>query len=177
MAYYTRLESPIGELLLVGDGAALTGLYTEQEYAPNRELPGLVRDDTLFAEAASQLDAYFAGELQDFNLPLAPRGTPFQQTVWSALREIPFSETRSYGEIARKIGAPTACRAVGMANGCNPISIIIPCHRVIGADGSLTGYGGGIERKRWLLNHEGAGRASTVKQQRLPLASSHAETR
>jgi methylated-DNA-[protein]-cysteine S-methyltransferase len=149
--YYTYLSSPIGDLLLTGDGRALTGLYMGQDARPD-----WVRDDGQFARAASQLQAYFADELQRFDLALAAAGTAFQQKVWRALRDIPFGETRSYGEIARAIGSPTASRAVGMANGRNPISIIVPCHRVIGADGSLTGYGGGIERKRWLLGHEGA---------------------
>jgi methylated-DNA-[protein]-cysteine S-methyltransferase len=112
-----------------------------------------------------QLEAYFAGERSDFDLPLAPTGTPFQHTVWNALREIPFGETRSYRQVADQIGHPAA-RAVGRANGRNPISIIVPCHRVIGADRSLTGYAGGVDRKRWLLDHEagvltlGTGRAA-----------------
>ena len=105
----------------------------------------------------AQLQAYFAGELRDFELPLAAEGTPFQQRVWRALCDIPYGETISYGELARRIGQPTASRAVGLANGQNPISIVVPCHRVIGANGSLTGYGGGLARKRWLLAHESKG--------------------
>jgi methylated-DNA-[protein]-cysteine S-methyltransferase len=112
---------------------------------------GWVRDADAFADVAHQLDAYFAGELRDFDLQLAPAGTPFQQQVWSALRAIPYGETASYGEIASTVGQPGAARAVGGANNRNPIAIIVPCHRVIGAGGSLTGYGGGLERKRKLL--------------------------
>ena len=112
------------------------------------------RDDTAFAEVARQLRAYFAGELSQFVLELAPRGTPFQQRVWEALRLIPYGSTTTYGKLAEALGDPRATRAVGLANGRNPISIVIPCHRVIGADGSLTGYGGGMPRKQWLLAHE-----------------------
>jgi methylated-DNA-[protein]-cysteine S-methyltransferase len=108
----------------------------------------------LLREAERQLRAYFAGELRQFDLPLDPQGTPFQQQVWAALREIPYGEVRSYGQIAAAIGNPKACRAVGMANHRNPLPILIPCHRVCGSDGSLTGYGGGIERKKWLLELE-----------------------
>lgn len=130
-------------------------------------LPGDVRrDDGPFRAAREQLEAYFAGELEEFTLELAPAGTPFQQRVWRALLEIPFGTTESYGALARRIGLPQAARAVGLANGRNPISIVIPCHRVIGADGSLTGYGGGLERKRWLLAHEQ--HHATSQQQRLP---------
>jgi methylated-DNA-[protein]-cysteine S-methyltransferase len=110
----------------------------------------------VLAAARAQLDAYFAGEITSFDLPLSPRGTPFQQRVWAALRDIPFGETTSYGELARRIGDPKAVRAVGAANGRNPLPLVVPCHRVIGADGSLVGFGGGMDRKRWLLQHEGA---------------------
>ena len=144
---YTQISSPIGPLLLTGDGEALTGLYMGR--APEGR-----RDDAAFAQAREQLDAYFAGELVRFSLPLATRGTEFQRRVWQALCEIPYGETTSYGALAARIGRPGACRAVGLANGRNPISIVIPCHRVIGSSGGLTGYGGGIERKRWLLAHE-----------------------
>jgi methylated-DNA-[protein]-cysteine S-methyltransferase len=152
--YFTTLDSPVGELLLIGDGNALTGLYMHaQKYA--REVQSDWRRATNpFVAAAEQLRAYFAGSLRTFDLPLAPHGTPFQRRVWHALLDIPFGRTESYGTLARRIDAPDAARAVGLANGHNPIGIIVPCHRVIGANGSLTGYGGGVERKRWLLAHE-----------------------
>jgi methylated-DNA-[protein]-cysteine S-methyltransferase len=154
MSYYTELESPVGQLLLRGDGIALTGMYMQkQRYRPT--LPDhYIRDDKMFARICDQLNAYFAGELQTFDVPLAPQGTEFQRTVWKALLDIPFGVTESYGGLAKRIGHDGAARAVGLANGHNPIGIIIPCHRVIGANGSLTGYGGGIERKQWLLEHE-----------------------
>lgn len=153
--YYSRIDSPIGELLLTGDGRALTGLFMENQRHGAAATTDWQRDDALFANARQQLTAYFAGERQTFDLPLAPTGTDFQRRVWQALRDIPFGKTESYGALARRIDSPKGSRAVGLANGRNPISIIVPCHRVIGADGSLTGYGGGIERKRWLLTHEG----------------------
>jgi methylated-DNA-[protein]-cysteine S-methyltransferase len=151
---YTTCDSPLGELLLVGDGQSLTGLYMQaQKYA--REVQEEWRHDAkVFRGVADQLNAYFAGELRTFDLSLAPRGTDFQCSVWRALLNIEFGTTTTYGELARRIGSPNAPRAVGLANGHNPIGIIVPCHRVIGANGSLTGYGGGIERKRWLLAHE-----------------------
>jgi methylated-DNA-[protein]-cysteine S-methyltransferase len=158
MNYFTYLDSPIGPLLLTSNGAALTGLYMN---VPARDTPRIVaggREDpnaAPFPEAVRQLTQYFAGERRDFELPLAPCGTPFQQRVWQALTEIPYGVTWSYGQLAKRIGNPKASRAVGLANGSNPISILVPCHRVIGADGSLTGYGGGMERKQWLLAHEG----------------------
>lgn len=151
---YTHVESPIGRLLLVGEGGALAGLYVadhEKCLAPD---PSWVEDAGEFAEVARQLAEYFAGDRTEFDVELAPVGTPFQLQVWEALRGIPYGETAGYGEIARRIGRPTASRAIGAANGRNPISIIVPCHRVIGADGSLTGYGWGNERKSWLLDHE-----------------------
>ena len=147
MTAYTTVDSPIGALLLVGEGARLTGLYME----PHRPDPAWIRDDAPFAETAAQLAEYFAGERPSFDLPLAARGTPFQQEVWERLRAIPYGETTTYGAIAAELGRPAAVRAVGMANGRNPISIVVPCHRVIGAGGALTGYGGGLERKRALL--------------------------
>ncbi len=151
---FTTFGSPLGELLLIGDGRSLTGLYMQaQKYA--REVQSDWRHDAKpFRTAIEQLDAYFSGELRNFDLSLAPHGTEFQRTVWRALLDIPFGRTETYGALARRIGSPRAPRAVGLANGHNPIGIIVPCHRVIGADGSLTGYGGGIERKRWLLAHE-----------------------
>jgi methylated-DNA-[protein]-cysteine S-methyltransferase len=147
-----RVDSPIGELQLVGDGRALTAL----EMSPHAEPPGGVRDPEAFAEVEAQLEAYFAGELTDFDLPLAPRGSDFQLAVWAALTRIPYGETVSYGEIAAEVGRPDAVRAVGATNGRNPIAVIIPCHRVIGANGSLVGYGGGLGRKRLLLELEAA---------------------
>lgn len=149
---YTHVESPIGNLLLRSDGEALTGLWmgpSDKERDPSWQ-----RDDPWFAQVQIQLAAYFAGDRQDFDLPLVLRGTEFQERVWHALGTIPFGETISYGELADRIGAPKAVRAVGAAVGRNPISIIVPCHRVVGSDGRLTGYGGGLERKRWLLDHE-----------------------
>ncbi|WP_110665051.1 methylated-DNA--[protein]-cysteine S-methyltransferase [Salinicola halophilus] len=117
--------------------------------------PAVIRPSETTRECIRQLQAYFAGELQRFELPLAPRGTDFQQRVWHALATIPWGETRSYRELAVAIDRPTASRAVGMANGRNPLAIVVPCHRVIGTNGTLTGYAGGLERKRWLLQHEG----------------------
>jgi methylated-DNA-[protein]-cysteine S-methyltransferase len=155
MTVWTEVASPIGTLLLSGDGDTLTGVYMERHrHEPEPAVRSGRRDDGAFRTAREQLEAYFAGELQVFDLPLAPQGTDFQQRVWMALGQIPYGTTISYSELARRIGNPQAVRAVGAANGRNPISIIVPCHRVIGADGSLTGFGGGIERKRWLLAHE-----------------------
>lgn len=150
--YWTTTDSPVGTLWLTGDGAALTGLYMERPAL--LDLPGWVEDDAPFAAAREQLAAYFAGERQEFDLPLSPVGTPFQQQVWAALRAIPYGETRSYREIAEQLGRPTASRAVGAANGRNPISVIVPCHRVVGSSGVLTGYAWGLERKRALLDLE-----------------------
>jgi methylated-DNA-[protein]-cysteine S-methyltransferase len=152
--YYSSTQSPIGELLLTGNGTALTGLYM-QVHKYGREISAdWSRDEAAFKPARAQLAAYFAGESHRFEMPIAMAGTPFQQRVWHALLEIPYGATESYGALASRIGAPKAPRAVGLANGRNPVSIIVPCHRVIGANGSLTGYGGGIERKQWLLAHE-----------------------
>lgn len=154
--FYTTMPSPLGELLLTSDGTHLTGLFmTPHQHGPTRS-PTWKRDDACLAEARRQLEEYFAGKRTTFDLPLAPTGTAFQQRVWKALREVPFGKTASYGDIARRIGNPKGVRAVGLANGRNPISIVVPCHRVIGSDGSLTGYGGGLDRKQWLLRHEGA---------------------
>jgi methylated-DNA-[protein]-cysteine S-methyltransferase len=144
------MPSPIGELLLTSEGSALTGL----QMSPFEIENSWVRDDDAMQPYVDQLDDYFAGKRRDFDLPLAPSGTDFQLRVWAALREIPYGETWSYLELATKVGNPKACRAVGLANGRNPIAVIVPCHRVIGADGSLTGYGGGVDRKRLLLDLE-----------------------
>ncbi len=157
--YFSVVPSPVGDLLLVGDGTALTGLYMDTEDHPRSIDRSLRQADGWFRLAREELLAYFAGDLEVFHVPLAPRGTPFQREVWRALLRIPFGETRSYREVARSVGRPAAARAVGLANGRNPISLIIPCHRVIGQDGSLTGYGWGLPRKRWLLAHEAARRA------------------
>lgn len=152
---YTTVESPLGELTLFGDGEALSGVLTPAKDGKTRVVPqGWVADPKPFTEAERQLEAYFAGELREFALPLAPAGTEWQLRVWAALTTIPFGETASYGQLAEEVGRPTASRAVGMANGRNPISIIVPCHRVIGANGSLTGYAGGLERKEFLLGLE-----------------------
>ena len=145
--YFTEFASPLGTLQLRGTDAALTGVFMEPHPQPH----DAVRDEAPLREAQRQLEEYFAGEREEFSLALEADGTDFQQRVWESLRRIPFGETASYGDIARRIGNPRAVRAVGLANGRNPISIIVPCHRVIGADGSLTGYGGGLERKRFLL--------------------------
>ena len=155
MTIYTTLDSPIGELLLVGDGEALQGLYMQEGRLPVKIHPSWEKADEPFAPVRNQLGEYFAGERTDFDLRLAAAaGNSFERRVWRALEEIPYGETVSYGEIARRIGMPDAARAVGLANGRNPISIVVPCHRVIGANGSLTGYGGGLERKRFLLDLE-----------------------
>jgi methylated-DNA-[protein]-cysteine S-methyltransferase len=152
--YFSELSSPIGPLLLLGDQRALSAIYMlEHRHQPPLG-GGSVRSDEALSRARSQLQAYFLGELTEFDVPLAARGTEFQRRVWQALCAIRYGETESYGQLARRIGNPSASRAVGLANGKNPISIIVPCHRVIGADGSLTGYGGGMERKKWLLEHE-----------------------
>ncbi len=144
---YTYVDTPIGSILVAGDGAAIV----ETCFAGAKPKPDWTRDDDAFRDASGQLTAYFAGELQAFDLPLAPRGTDFQQSVWSALLRIPYGETTTYSTIAERIGRPAAVRAVGAANGANPIPIVIPCHRVIGASGSLTGFGGGLDVKRQLL--------------------------
>ena len=152
---WTSMPSPIGPLLLTADDGGLTGVFMEvHAHGSGTVQPGWRHDDAVFAEPRRQLEEYFAGERTDFDLPLNPVGTPFQRVVWDALRTIPYGEIRSYGEIAVQIGRPGAARAVGWANGRNPISVIVPCHRVIGASGALTGYGGGLERKRHLLDLE-----------------------
>ncbi|GAA2556613.1 methylated-DNA--[protein]-cysteine S-methyltransferase [Streptomyces fimbriatus] len=147
-------DSPYGPLTLVADDGVLCGLYmADQRHRPPEETFG-DRDDTPFAEAEEQLAAYFAGELKEFTLELRLHGTPFQRSVWDQLTRIPYGETRSYGRLADVLGNPKASRAVGLANGRNPVSIIIPCHRVVGSTGGLTGYGGGLERKQRLLDFE-----------------------
>jgi methylated-DNA-[protein]-cysteine S-methyltransferase len=150
-ASYTYVESPVGRLLLAGDPQGLALVRFPGERGAVRPLAEWRRDEGIFAAAIAQLEEYFAGERREFSLPLQPVGTPFQKAVWAALRTIPYGATISYGELARRIGQPSAARAVGAANGANPLPIIVPCHRVIGADRSLTGFGGGLETKRFLL--------------------------
>jgi methylated-DNA-[protein]-cysteine S-methyltransferase len=151
---HTFIDSPVGTLTLMATEGGLGGLFmTDQRRCPPTEQLGK-RDPRPFPAVIDQLGAYFAGELTTFDLPLAAVGTPFQRSVWAALRRIPYGLTRSYGQLAQALGRPEAARAVGAANGANPLGIIVPCHRVVGADGSLTGYGGGVERKRFLLELE-----------------------
>ena len=157
---FTTVDSPLGPLLLVGRHGALTGRYLgAHEKSPPTD-PAWVEDDVPFKDVAQQLDEYFAGDRTDFDVEVDLAGTPFQLEVWQALQAIPYGETISYAELARRIGRPAAVRAVGSANGRNPVSIIVPCHRVIGADGSLTGYGWGTTNKAWLLDHERASMAT-----------------
>jgi methylated-DNA-[protein]-cysteine S-methyltransferase len=151
---YTYLDSPFGDLLAVRDDVGLTALHLPSGRKPGAVAPGWTHDAAAFEDVRSQVEEYFAGSRQTFDLPLNLMGTPFQLRVWTALLDIPYGETTSYGKTALAIGAPTASRAVGLANGQNPIPIIVPCHRVIGSNGSLTGYGGGLPAKRWLLSHE-----------------------
>ena len=150
---FTTMDSPIGELLLISNGHALTGVHTDADVD---RLGDSVerRDDGVLRAAAAQLEAYFAGNRTGFDVPIEPRGTPFQLRVWRALRDIPYGATVGYGELAGRVGNARAARAVGLANARNPIAVIVPCHRVVGADGSLTGYAGGLERKRRLLDLE-----------------------
>ena len=159
MRTHTVIDSVVGTLTLVAEEGVIVGLYMDlQRHRPDDDALGEPdprgREVEPFKAAADQLDAYFAGELTRFDVPLAPRGSEFQQRVWAALQEIPYGRTESYGELAERIGSPGGARAVGLANGKNPIGIIIPCHRVVGADGSLTGYGGGLDRKQQLLDLE-----------------------
>lgn len=154
---HLRVDSPVGPLRLSSDGTHLTGVWFET----HRHGPGDVGAEVdvadgpaVLAEAARQLAEYFDGERTDFDVPVAVAGTPFQERVWAALREIPYGRTWSYGELARAVGSPGAARAVGLANGRNPVSIVVPCHRVVGARGAITGYGGGVERKQVLLDLE-----------------------
>lgn len=152
--HYATTDSPIGELLLLGDGSAVHSVLMNGDGAFDARKVNLKKDQAAYAGAIDQLAQYFAGERSSFDLDLQPTGTDFQQAVWAALREIPFGETRSYGQIAAAVGRPKAARAVGSANNRNPIAVIVPCHRVIGSGGALVGYAGGLERKTWLLAHE-----------------------
>ncbi len=163
LSYYDVIESPVGRVFVGGSAA---GIHRVDFIDLDRELASRVtlleresgepaeRDPQAASAATTQLREYFDGTRTEFDLPLAPRGTEFQRRVWEALLDVPYGETTSYGDIAEAIGRRTASRAVGAANGCNPISIVAPCHRIVGADGSLTGYGGGLDRKVWLLNLE-----------------------
>lgn len=153
--YYTRMDSPLGALLLAGNEQGLQRVNFLAGTRPLQPLAEWVARDAPFGEALRQLAAYFAGELRQFDLALAPRGSVFQRQVWRALREIPYGRTVSYGELARRIGRPTASRAVGAANGRNPLPIVVPCHRVIGGTGKLTGFYGGLHLKEALLGLEG----------------------
>ena len=152
--YYTRFESPVGPLLLAGEANALRLVSFETSKRAARPRPEWKQNGAAFTEVIRQLQAYFGGELKEFDLRLAPEGTEFQLRVWNALRAIPYGETISYAQLAERIGNPKAVRAVGLANGSNPIPIIVPCHRVIGSDGSLTGFGGGLKTKKILLELE-----------------------
>lgn len=153
--YVHITPSPLGDLTLLGDGDSLTGLYMpSSKGAPPAVDPASRHDDGPFQEVVEQLDAYFAGQRRAFDVAVAASGTDFQQRVWGALRAIPYGQTCSYATVAAAIGSPKAVRAVGLANGRNPVSIIVPCHRVVGANGSLTGYGGGLHNKQLLLDLE-----------------------
>jgi methylated-DNA-[protein]-cysteine S-methyltransferase len=151
---YCTMASPLGELVLLGDGQRLHRLHMQEGRHALTIAADWRHSETAFTAVADQLIAYFDGHLVAFDVELALAGTPFQLKVWKALQEIPYGETISYGELARRLGNPAAVRAVGLANGRNPVSVIVPCHRVIGANGSLTGYGGGLDNKRLLLDLE-----------------------
>ncbi len=159
---YTLLDSPIGELEIVSDDQGLRSIFSRAHRHRTERPKQWQRDDAGLRDAREQLSAYFAGELRVFTLPLHPRGTPFQRSVWKVLEAIPYGTTTTYGAIARTLGDPNACRAVGAANGRNPISVVVPCHRVIGQDGSLTGYAGGLAMKRALLELEQGKVAATL---------------
>ncbi|QUH02884.1 methylated-DNA--[protein]-cysteine S-methyltransferase [Saccharopolyspora erythraea] len=154
MRTHTVIDSPVGPLTLVATDGVLCGVYMDQQrHRPPQETFG-EPDAEPFGECVRQLEGYFAGQRTEFDLPMRFTGTPFQQEVWTALRSIPYGTTVSYGELAERIGRPAAARAVGLANGRNPIGVVVPCHRVVGSSGALTGYGGGLERKRQLLDFE-----------------------
>jgi methylated-DNA-[protein]-cysteine S-methyltransferase len=159
---FQLLDTPIGTLRLVSNGAALVGIEFEGQYSVDT---GHATSDAVLAACAAQLADYFAAQRRHFELPLAAQGTPFQQSVWKALSHIPYGELRSYRDIARTIGNPAAVRAVGAANGRNPLPIVVPCHRVIGSNGSLTGFAGGLEIKRFLLQLESAEGAAPIAAQ------------
>ena len=161
---FSVMESPLGEILLAGSEQGLTHVSFQAGTSPLKPQPGWQRDDLFWVTAVTQLTAYFAGELHTFNLPLAPQGTPFQQQVWAYLQTIPYGRTTTYGTIATELGNPNSSRAVGAANGRNPIAIIVPCHRVVGSNGKLTGYAGGLPIKEALLGLERNGRLNSVEQ-------------
>jgi methylated-DNA-[protein]-cysteine S-methyltransferase len=150
MTATTLIDSPVGELTLASDGDALTLLHF------GRTAAGTGPEDAVLLRARTELEEFFAGDRRAFDVPVRPLGTPFQEAVWTALLDIPYGETEGYGALAERLGRRGAARAVGLANGRNPVAIMVPCHRVVGASGALTGYGGGLERKRWLLAHEAA---------------------
>jgi methylated-DNA-[protein]-cysteine S-methyltransferase len=151
--FYTTLKSPLGEIVLTANDKGITGLYTPEHEFYARAKKG-ERNPVPFKKAVKQLSEYFKGKRASFDLPLAPEGTVFQSRVWKALEKIQYGKTKSYGEIAKLLKSPNASRAVGMANSKNPVCIIVPCHRVIGANGKLTGYAGGMKAKQWLIEHE-----------------------
>ena len=153
---YDVVQTPIDRLVVASDGSAIVGVWMANAEPEDARWADRRGTDSLLDEARRQLVAYFARRLRAFDVPLAPNGTDFQRRVWNALREIPFGTTISYAALARRVSNAAAVRAVGAANGRNPIPIMVPCHRVIGSDGSLTGFGGGLPRKQWLLRHEGA---------------------
>jgi methylated-DNA-[protein]-cysteine S-methyltransferase len=159
---FTVMDSPLGEILLAGNEQGLTQVAFQDGNSPLIPVPDWQRDDEVWATAVTQLTAYFAGELQTFDLPLAPQGTPFQQEVWAHLQTIPYGRTTTYSAIAQELGNPKSTRAVGAANGRNPIAIVVPCHRVIGRDGKLTGYAGGLGFKEALLSLERNGRIEAL---------------
>jgi methylated-DNA-[protein]-cysteine S-methyltransferase len=176
---YSLLPTPIGELLLVGGHGALSGIYMPPHKGGPDVGEAWVRDDDAFAQARAQLDAYFAGQLTAFDLRRSVTGTVFQQLVWQELERVPYGQTISYQQLAERIGRPTAARAVGTAIGRNPLSIVVPCHRVVGATGMLTGYAGGVDRKRALLAHEmrvAAVNASNSADSRAPARTRAADT-
>jgi methylated-DNA-[protein]-cysteine S-methyltransferase len=158
--HYAITDSPIGELLVLGDEERVRGLLMNGDGAYDARKLDLTRNQRAFADTIDQLDEYFAGRRDTFDLPLETNGTEFQRAVWNALEQIPYGETRSYGQIAAQVGRPKAARAVGMANNRNPIAVIVPCHRVVGSGGALVGYAGGLERKVWLLDHEREARSA-----------------
>ncbi len=159
---WTVMGTPVGEMMVIGDDDAVHFVHLPDSFVPSAFDPERSGRPGAVATAVEQIDAYFAGDLKDFALPLDPAGTAFQRQVWLALADIPYGETESYGELASRVGNPKACRAVGLANGRNPIPLVLPCHRVIGANGSLTGYGGGLDLKRRLLDHERTTSSSTA---------------
>ena len=153
---YDVVPAPIGRLIVASDGSAIAGVWMANARPRDDQWERHRGTDALLAEVRGELTAYFEGRLREFRVPLAPNGTDFQRRVWTALTKIPYGTTISYADLARRVDNLAAVRAVGAANGRNPIPVIVPCHRVIGSDGSLTGFGGGLDRKRWLLHHEGA---------------------